>query len=324
MVRRELKASPQIVPLYLRAAATLVPGAGRLPGIPGGGGPMPELEIGLRDVPIEAERVDGYRRICGWAADGVPATFLHVLAFPLHMALMSDASFPFAAIGLVHVENEITQLRPMAAGERVSFAVKAGPIEAHPRGRTFSILTSAYSNGEPVWRERSTMLRRGATTAPGQERSGAAGAGAGEPRGWSNPAQGALAESWELPEDIGRRYGAVSGDRNPIHLHRLSAKAFGFPRAIAHGMWTKARCVGALGPQLPDSFTVGTRFRKPVLLPATVQFESREGPDGLSFSLQAAGGGSLHLVGEVRALDRARPAQMAPVPADGATNGVQR
>ena len=60
---------------------------------------------------------------------------------------------------------------------------------------------------------------------------------------------------WRLPGDLGRRYAAVSGDRNPIHLYPLTAKALGFPRQIAHGMWSLARCVAALENRLPDAVT---------------------------------------------------------------------
>ena len=49
-----------------------------------------------------------------------------------------------------------------------------------------------------------------------------------------------------LAKDLGRRYAAISGDYNPIHLGALSAKLFGFKQAIAHGMWSKARCLAAL------------------------------------------------------------------------------
>ncbi|MDE3069773.1 MAG: hypothetical protein KGJ43_03500 [Acidobacteriota bacterium] len=341
MERRELTGSPRIAPLYLRAAATLIPGAGRLPGVPGGGGPMPALEIGLRDVMIDPERLSEYARICGFAPeDAVPATFLHVLAFPLHMALMSDGRFPFAAIGLVHVENEITQLRPIAAGERVSFTVKAGPIEPHPRGLTFSILTSAHSGGEPVWRERSTMLRRGGAPGAGGK-PGTTGARAATPRESAEPdetrgapvgaaangtsaAHGPLSESWRVPEDIGRRYGAVSGDRNPIHIHRVSAKAFGFPRAIAHGMWTKARSLAALGRQAPESFTVEVSFRKPVLLPASTLFEGRDEGDRVGFSLRSADGAALHLEGQLRPIGEPARAEGAPAQAGEPANGVTR
>ena len=38
----------------------------------------------------------------------------------------------------------------------------------------------------------------------------------------------------------------MSGDHNPIHLHPLTAKALGYPRQLAHGMWSLARCVAAL------------------------------------------------------------------------------
>ena len=74
-----------------------------------------------------------------------------------------------------------------------------------------------------------------------------------------------------VPDDIGRRYAAVSGDVNPIHLNPLAAKAFGFPRAIAHGMWTHARSLAALEGRLPAGpLTVRAQFAKPVLLPSTV------------------------------------------------------
>ena len=79
---------------------------------------------------------------------------------------------------------------------------------------------------------------------------------------------------WKLGGDLGRRYAGVSGDRNPIHMHSLTAKPLGFPGAIAHGMWTKARCLAALDSRLPDAFAVDVRFRKPILLPARVEFAS--------------------------------------------------
>jgi len=295
MKTRELTRPPQILPLYLRAAATLVPGAGHLPGLPGGGGEIPEIELILRDVAIDGDRLAQYRAVCGFGPSGpIPATFLHMPAFPLHMALMSDERFPFSAVGLVHVENEIEQLRPLDPRERLNLTVRAGALEPHPRGRTFSIFTDAHVDGEPVWRERSTMLRRGGGS-PGSAGPESAAAGAAE------AAASGTAVTWKVPEDIGRRYGAVSGDRNPIHLHAWTAKAFGFPRAIAHGMWTKARSLAALETQLPDSYTVTVSFRKPVLLPASVDFKSVADRGSIAFSLRDARKDEiLHLEGRVQ------------------------
>ena len=106
--------------------------------------------------------------------------------------------------------------------------------------------------------------------------------------------EGAFVARWHLPDDLGRRYASVSGDRNPIHMHSLTAKAFGFPRAIAHGMWTKARCIAALEPSLPNAYQVDVDFRKPILLPAQVDFERT----GERFRVRS--GDKVHLLGRIR------------------------
>ena len=98
-----------------------------------------------------------------------------------------------------------------------------------------------------------------------------------------------------MPGDIGRRYGAVSGDRNPIHLHGWSAKLFGMPRPIAHGMWLKARCLAELESTLPDAFRVDVRFKLPLFLPAQVAFGVRD--DGRGFEVRDASSGKPHLSG---------------------------
>ena len=237
---------------YLKAAVGALPGAGRLPFVAGGGGPLPDHEL-ERTVCAEPDRVADYSRVCGFRLrDTLPPTYPHVLAFPLHMQLMTDRSFPFRAVGLVHIGNRIAVRRALRLGEALDLSVRAGPGE----GSTFAIVTEARVDGEPVWEEQSTMLRPGG-------RSG---------RSPADTATAQFVAEWRLPGDLGRRYAAVSGDRNPIHLHPLTAKPFGFSRPIAHGMWTKARCLAALEP-LPDAFEVAVEFRKPILLPAEIDFE---------------------------------------------------
>ncbi|HEY6779555.1 MAG TPA: MaoC/PaaZ C-terminal domain-containing protein [Thermoleophilaceae bacterium] len=320
---RELTSAPRILPLYLRAAAPLVPGASLLPFVPGGGGEVPELELSLRGAQAEPERVAAYARVCGFTlADALPATFPHVLAFPLHMAVMADGRFPLGAVGLVHVSNRIVQHRPVRSGEALDLRVHATPLEPHPRGRTFTIGSEARVGDELVWEGVSTMLRRGrgsdatgsAADGAGDERSpkdatvvdSIAKDAGGEPSGADAadaPVPPANAE-WRLPGDLGRRYASVSGDRNPIHMHALTAKPLGFPRAIAHGMWTKARCLAALESRLPDSFAVEVRFRRPILLPGTVVFASEPDGDAIAFAVRGARSGEPHLEGRVEPVSK--------------------
>jgi hypothetical protein len=270
MATRELSNSPSMLPLFARAGAAMVPGASHLPFVGGGGGrDVPDLTLRLTDVIVDGGRLAAYDRVCGFRLrDVVPATFPHILAFPLQLSLMTDPSFPFPAIGLVHIYNRITQHRAIRSSERLEIDVWATPAEEHPRGKQFSLRTEVRAGDELVWEEVSTNLKRGggseAAKAPGTEL----------PRAEDLPATA----TWDLPGDLGRRYGSVSGDLNPIHVHPLSARLFGFPSAIAHGMWTKARCLAALESRLPEAFTVEVAFKKPILLPGKVEFCEADGP----------------------------------------------
>jgi acyl dehydratase len=82
-------------------------------------------------------------------------------------------------------------------------------------------------------------------------------------------------------------------------MHAWTAKPLGFPRAIAHGMWTKARCQAALESRLPDAFEVGVRFRKPILLPGRVEFASTSEGDEIRFAVRDAKRGTPHLDGRM-------------------------
>src|SRR6185295_19060982 len=162
MASRTLSSPPSILPLYARAAAPMIPGASLLPFVPGRGKEIPDLELTLAGVRADPEAVAAYSRVCGFALrDTLPPTYPHVLAFPLHMAVMADGSFPFGAVGLVHVENTIAQQRPIGIGEEIEIKVKPTKLKPHPKGRTFSLQTKVKSGNRIVWESTSTMLRRG-------------------------------------------------------------------------------------------------------------------------------------------------------------------
>jgi acyl dehydratase len=289
MPDRELSGSPSMLPLFGRASLSAIPGASRLPWVGGGGGEVPKDALTLTDVAVDRSRLAAYDRVCGFSlSDVLPGTYPHMLAFPLHLALMTDGSFPLPAIGLVHIANRIVVHRPIRADEPLSLKVWATPIHPHPRGRQFMIRTEARIADELVWEEASTNLKRGRPddTVESPE---------APPSTEALPATAA----WRLPGDLGRRYGSVSGDLNPIHVHPLSARLFGFPSAIAHGMWTKARCLAALDNRLPHAYTVEVAFKRPILLPATVAFAEGRTGKTISFGVRDAKRDTPHLDGQV-------------------------
>jgi hypothetical protein len=259
----------------------------QLPLVGASGDTLPGTELGA-EVVVDRDELRAYDAVCGFRlSDVAPPTYLHVPAFPLAMRLMTSGGFPFGVMGLVHIANRIEQRRAARAGETVSLRVRAQGLAGHERGRQFEIVSEATADGEPIWLETSTYLKR------------EGGGGGGERRESEPPAGGAV---WTVPADAGRRYAAVSGDRNPIHLHPLSARLFGQPRPIAHGMWLKARCLAALEGRVAESCEVQVRFKTPVALGSRVAFTSRAEGDARDFALASARDGRPHLTG--RALSR--------------------
>ena len=285
---KQLSSPPSLLPLYARAAVT-----GPLHR---GGDSLPPSVYELAEQRIDAAHLTAYQRVCGFrTSDLLPPTYLHVLAFPLSVALMTESAFPFPLVGMVHIGNTITVNRPVRSDEPVSFTVRAANLREHAAGRQFDLLAEAKVGDELVWSGRSAYLRRG--KAP-------EGAGDGEekkrrPKPVAAEPTGPVAEI-RVPDDIGRRYAAVSGDRNPIHLHSLTARAFGFPKAIAHGMWLKARTLATLEGRLPDSFVVDVAFKTPVFLPSKIAVaSSADGTDRL-LDVRNAKSGKPHLTGNIR------------------------
>jgi MaoC dehydratase-like protein len=241
---------------------------------------LPDREL-TGSVEIDRHALAEYDRVCGFRLrDELPATYPHILAFPLAMELMASSDFPFSPLGLVHIANRIEQRRPLRADEPLDLRVRAENLAAHERGTQFELVGEAEVDGEVVWRDVSLYLHR-------------EGGGGSARRDSSDPPPPSAV--WTVPGDIGRRYARVSGDANPIHLHALTAKAFGQPGAIAHGMWTKARCLAALEGHLPDAYTADVRFKLPIRIPGRIAFSFSDG----EFAVHDARSGKPHLSGRV-------------------------
>jgi hypothetical protein len=250
---------------------------------------IPELSATLPELRVDAAQLAAYREICGFAAgEDLPITFPQVIAAAIQMHLLNQRDFPIPLIGLVHLRNQIEQQRPLKADE--VFAVNvAGGGTATDKGLEFDIVTEFLVGEARLWTATATVLHRAKkkTDKPVGKRPPAA-------------ADANLSQyvSFDAPADIGRRYGRISGDMNPIHLSPLSAKLFGYPRAIAHGMWSLARCAALLAPQLSGPPTrLEVAFKQPLFLPGRVALKHQRGARGIEFSLLSRSADKVHLVG---------------------------
>lgn len=253
----DLQGSPSLPKAFARAVAS---SRGR-----DGKGGLPDLQVVRADVTIDPSHLADYDHVCGFPLrDELPSSYLHNLVFPLQVTLFADKSYPYPLIGSVHLDNTLTQHRPVRIGEVLDLSTRATNARPHSRGVQVDVVSQAHVGEELVWEGLATYLYRG------QKLEGEVPEHVGEPEAHDGPGM-----VWRLPAGLGRRFAAVSGDVNPIHMNSVTAKAMGFPTTIVHGMWSQARMLAAIENRLPSSYRARMSFRKPVLIPGTVRLVAR-------------------------------------------------
>jgi acyl dehydratase len=265
---------------------------GSLPLIPRGDR-LPDKTLNVNDVTIDRANVAAYAAITGLRyGDTVPLTYPFVLTYPAVMELVTGFDFPFAAVGAVHMENRITQHRPIAVTDTVGICTHAENLREHRKGLLVDVVSRVSVGNDPAWDQVTTFLHQQRTSL------------SGEPKPEPQPARklppaGAILRI--TPRQI-RRYASIGADRNPIHTSLLGARAFGFPRPIAHGMFSAAAVLANIEGQLPDLVSYAVKFGKPVFLPSDLSIYIDKAVQGWDIALRDTAKGYLHLTGSVRAL----------------------
>ncbi|WP_395705426.1 MaoC family dehydratase [Rhodococcus ruber] len=281
----ELSSRPSTLDVYSRAVLSALPVVGA------SGDSLPDDTLVLRGLRVDPDNLAGYTKVCGLRfGDTLPLTYPFTLTFPVVMKLMVSKGFPFPAVGSVHAENVIEQLRPVSVTEPLDLRVHAENLREHRKGLLVDLVSEISVGREPVWRQTSSFLRQQRTSLSDQPKP--------EPKAEEIPP--VPTSTLRVDQKTIDRYASISGDRNPIHVSRLGAKAFGFPRPIAHGMWSAAAALRAVEGRIPSHATYSVRFGKPVLLPATVNLYAERAADGWDLALRNPKKGYPHLTATLR------------------------
>jgi acyl dehydratase len=269
----------------LRAAA------GALPFVPRSDS-LPTRTLNVDELPIDRTNVAEYASVTGLRyGDAVPLTYPFALTFPTVMSLVTGFDFPFAAMGSVHIENHITQYRPIKVTDTVNIEVHAENLREHRKGLLVDLVSDVSVGNEVAWHQVTTFLHQQRTSLSDEPKP--------PPEKQAKlPAPKAIVRI--SPGQI-RRYASIGGDHNPIHTNPIGAKLFGFPTVIAHGMFSAAAVLANLEAALPDAVTYSVRFGKPVLLPASAGLYVNQVQDGWDLSLRNIAKGYPHLTGTLRA-----------------------
>jgi hypothetical protein len=234
---------------------------------------MPDVVLTQAGFKMDIQALNRFHQVTSWPrlhGTTIHPCYPHIIAFKLHMELMLHQDFPFAMLGLVHIENQITQLRPIVATDKLDLSCRFGKVHRHRKGWAFDIETNVLRAGELVWSSVSTNLFQIKLAEDKLEEFSSDQLQQVE----KSSVELEHKENWTMGAELGRQYARVSNDYNLIHLHPLAAKLFGFKRHIAHGMWTKAQCLSALVTQGTESFECQIAFKKPIFLANNVRFLS--------------------------------------------------
>lgn len=267
-MNRVMQESPSLPALYAKALIRPAQAALRFRRTPA---TLPTDRHRVENITATPEKVAAFQRLLGRSQTGfLPSGYVHTLAFPVAVSVLARPDFPLPLLGLIHLRNEVRHLRPIAMDEPLCVTAWVENLAAHRSGTMIDVVTDVETASRPVWSGRSTYLAKGVHAAAPRTENGVP---AGLDRGPENVPDYPTRE-WTLTGEIGRRYAAVSGDYNPIHLSVLSSRMLGMQRPIAHGMYLASRMVAEVGPDesLPFQWTVD--FRSPVALPSRVSLSA--------------------------------------------------
>jgi acyl dehydratase len=198
--------------------------------------------------------------------------------------------FPVNPMGLIQTGQSFTLMRPVYLSEPLDLCCSLAHAAHTPRGVEFRFCLEILSDREQVWQGVATYLARD-PNAPGR----------GKKQHAAPTCRHSPQKTIHVPLDTGRQYARVSGDFNPHHLYRATARIFGFNTPIAHGMWSLARVTAVLEAKFtPDCpVTVSGAFKRPVFMPAILTLGygvSRAGQ--VDFELRDQATGVPHLTGQ--------------------------
>jgi acyl dehydratase len=280
--------APAIAPAYLKILLARKPAFAT--------GTVPRIEAVLERFAVNRRHLARYRKVCGDRDSAqLPITYPHVMATPVHLAMIACEAFPVSLLGVVHTRNRIVQHRPLHVDDAGQIRAWLEGHRETARGQELDLQTEVRVGRETVWSETSTFLarQRGRSRSPRKRE-------ADLPHLQVPPRQDVTTSTFVVAPGVGRQYARVSGDFNPIHIADVAARFFGFKRAIAHGMWSLARCAAEIGgPVFSRPCTLDVAFKRPIAFCARIVLESWMAEERVGFSLRDSQADRGHLLGSV-------------------------
>jgi hypothetical protein len=273
-----LSSIPGSVETLLRASITGIKKPGKI---------LPDKGYTLSGISADKSQLEAFCKMFGFSTAHVPSTYWHIRLFSVRILLASHPDAPFPLPGMVHLSDSIRQFDTIYPDDQLDVSCRFGKLLAHEKGTAFETLTELRRGNQLVWQENAVNLYLGKKDL------------ANDPV--SSPAldieQVDHQASWQLPEQLGLKYARVSGDFNPIHLHAIGARLFGFPKHLIHGWYGLNRSIAPFQDRMAVPHELYVSFKKPLFLPGNVVAEAEIKDEKIIFEAKNAEEGYPHLKG---------------------------
>lgn len=226
----------------------------------------PSLAAQVLHLQIDPQHFQKYQQFFAYNAPVPNAPYFYLLAQKAQLWFLTLPQFVFKPMGMVHLGVSFNQLGALELKADYQLQLDLHSVRTCKAGVIFEVRARFVIGDAPVLEINNIYLNRIKNLSP-------------EP----------LPQLFDFKEDLPesqnevlyyrqkriRRYAILSKDINPIHLSRLSARAFGFRRAIVHGMYNVCSIYSVIYQhKLSCAYNPHRSifaFKSAVFLPATAQ-----------------------------------------------------
>jgi hypothetical protein len=276
-----LKNTPSSIETLLRASFTGLKKAGKS---------LPDKGYTIEGLTIDKSQFKDYCKMFGFDESTVPSPYWYIRLFSLQTLLMAHPDSPFPMPGMVHLSCKINQFETIYPTDKLDVTCQFGKLIQHDKGTAIETITTLKRSGKVVWEQKNINLYLG--------KKGLGEADTDKPVIEITSPDQTL--PWTLDTNLGFEYAKVSGDFNPIHLHAIGGKLFGFPRHLIHGWYSLSRAVAPVQSSLEGTHELYVSFKKPLFLPGQVLARTQEVEDSVFFDVINEKEGYPHLKGYIK------------------------
>jgi len=206
----------------------------------------------------------------------LPVTYLHVLAFPLQMVVLTAPAQPLPIWRVLQIRNRLLQHRPIPPVATLDAAVTVSSQRILEKGVELDLHLTVEDGAGVAWEALTTCYYRGRFGAPDPA----------SPLAAPPPEPGAEIAAWGAGRGHPLRFAHASGDYNGVHTWGAYARLLGFRGAFFHPHAVVGQCLARLPPLRAPAQRIDLWFKGPVYHGSAVRLSAATRAAGLDFALR--------------------------------------